>query len=736
MHRVIGHIGILLLVTLSAAAVSAETSLTGEIGVDLKNLSYKTSLSDTALAYSINRSQSDHYLKLLMSGALVNSHFANYSTNLRLSGAYFNSSNDAETRTEYIEPGFRGFYGQVTLLPEKPYPFQVYRSDARLFSLRYEPSNRSDNERLQPELSIVRRYRHDRNSSGAVWQLTPSADVKLLTEYKQENSQASRIYDFGENGDIWVTFIKSPARLGDTVFTVLFDSGLPDTADIEVVNLDSINVNPGFPVLRITDLPPDHTRMVYLFPGRTEIQIASTGLNSYFNIIEVDSNLVIGLKYRDPAAPNDFDQERRAFTGKLTLGSDDRGLRNDLFYEYSDQRESVKDQLTYLHNISNTARYKVSNELNADMLTNIQQNRNRIDTTQVQWNRVLTHSTNLNYLKRKSLSGSVSHMYTNSASHNFNPSLRASDSLSYIENDTLRSTMNSFSGRLTYPSRRWDHRVSIRTNMNLLSDNSGFVNNQYVGELLNSMVLMKLGFEWQPRHNIRYTITSQETPLQNSEENEKTESLRQNSKEIENRFGLTGEKSTALFGDLKINGEYTYRNRWDEVGSDTKSRYKADFLAIRKLKNDYRISLLANQEWEVSGGTAPTIGSGSASKSKTIYKSSYKIDVSAVLHKNFILGADIMIIKQGENLITKYGLSLNAIVPFIKIPVKSVILAESRKLAGQEEQTQLSIETKVSHRIRKISLTLQHVYQKEKLVFETYHASEIQGKISRQFGVL
>jgi len=83
------------LLVLSAAV--GGTELGGEIGIDLKSLAYKTSYSDTSATFAIGRSQSNHYANLFLSGAIVNSHFANYSTNFRLYGTYFNSSTDNAT---------------------------------------------------------------------------------------------------------------------------------------------------------------------------------------------------------------------------------------------------------------------------------------------------------------------------------------------------------------------------------------------------------------------------------------------------------------------------------------------------------------------------------------------------------------------------------------------------------------------------------------------------------------
>lgn len=720
MQRVAGHIGVLLIGLLMISSVAAATELAGEIGIDLKDLTYKTDYSDTSASHSIRRSQSNHYANLLLSGALINSHFANYSTNLKVYGAYFNSSTNDATETEYVKPDLRGFYGQATFLPEKKFPFQIYRSDYDDYAVRYEPNNKTDRERLQPELSVIRRYQNRRESTGAVWQYSPREKVRLLSEVKEEKTRSNRIYDFGENLDVWVTYITSAARPWDTVYTVLLDNQLPNAADIQIVNLDSVNVNPGFPVLNISDMPSNTTQTVYLYPGRTEIQVASTGYNPYFNIFEVDSNFVIAIKYRNPASPNDIDQTRKVFTSRLKVGDDDSRARNSVFYEYSDQSESVQKQSTYLNSLSNQAGYTISDNLKVDGLTSYQTNRTRIDTVSLQWNRVLTHQTTLSYLKRQGLSGSIMHMFARNSSHIANPSLppEAADS----DNDTLSSTSNSILGRLTYPSRKWNHRFDLNTNINMLSDNTGYANNQYSGEVSNSLQLWWGGAKWQPRHSLKYTNSSQKNPSQSSQE-------------IETRFSIIGEKSTSVLGDVRLKSEATYRNRWDDVGTDIKSRYVIDVMMMRKFGTGYRVNLLANQEWEVSGGSAPSL-SGSAASSKTRYKSAYKLDINASPHKDINLTSSIMLIKQGDNSINKYGLSVNSLIPVVKLPLKSVFVGETRKLAGADPRNQYSVETKVSHRIRKISIVIQHVYQWEKLEFETYSVNEIQGKISRQFNVL
>jgi hypothetical protein len=721
MKRHIGHIGFLLMSFLLAATVAAQTELSGEVGVDLKNLSYETLWSDSTSFYTINRGQSNYYMNLFLGGPLVNRHFATYSTSMKLYGAYFRSASDFETVTDNVNPGIGGFFGQVTLLPSRPYPLRVYLSKGRNHPLQYEPNNRSDRDRLQPTLSIIRRYQDDRQSAGAAWQLMPSNDFRLRTEYKQGLVQSERIYDFGEDNDIWVSYIMSPARPWDTVFTVLFGNELPDTVDIVVINRDSILSNPGFPPLIINDLPPDRTQTVYLFPGETEIQIGSRTFNPYYNVLNVDSNMVIAIKYENPAAPNDLDQELKVFTNFLKLGNDNRRVKNETIYEYADRREMVQKQLSFIHNFSNMFRYQMSGAINADAFFSFQENRTRIDTVSLQWNRVMMNQTTLNYFNRRGIAGTLSHVYSRNRSHIANPSLPPSQADS-LANDTLVSTLNSFAGRMTIPTRTLNYRMNLRGNVSLQSDNSGFVNNQYIGEMINSLENRWIGVHWQPMHLLKYGYTAQKNPTKKSND-------------FESKLAVVGTKSTNFLGDIRMKGEYTYRKRWDESASEVRNKYIIDFLLIRRFGPSYRLSLLTNQEWELIGGSAPTVGSGSSSKNKTIRKSMFKIDGSGAPHKNLYLSGNFMIVNQGENSIKKYGFSINTQIPYLKVPIKSLLLIESRKLGSQDPQNQIVFDTKINHRIRKITMVLRYVYRREELIFETYSFHEIQGKISRQFGV-
>ncbi len=694
---------LLTLATTHALAID----LGGDIGIDLDNFRFESSLKDTVRSYSVNRNRSSHFVNLSSSGGLINDHFANYSLSLKLFGTYFSSATDSLSRSDYVKPGLRSLYGQATFLPDKPFPIKIYRGKAQTYTLRYEANNRSDHERLRPSLSIVRRYQSDRTSTGATWQYLPSDKVSLLTELKQELSEVSRIYDFDENLDIWVAMSGSLARPGDSIFTVIFRNELPDSVSIVITHLDSIIANPNFPVIRIDDLPPGSNIMVdSVYIGMNEFQIGSDNFNAYVNNVDVQENLTIVINFRDPATPNDIDQNQRSLTTQLKLGNNGK-IKNETFYEYSDQQESVQKQSNYLHNLSNNAGYQFSRRLNAGFFTGYSHNKNFIDTLSKQVNESFTHQSVINYTRRQGLSSSLSH----SINHN----------VSQFSADTLRSTLQTITGRMTYPVPRWNYRIDVRNNVSLLSDNKGYVNNQYGTDITNSLEFAIKGIRLQPQQQFKYAHNRQEKPDKESQE-------------VEAKFSVIGEAVAPIVGNLRFKGQYEYRNRWDELVSDSKSRYIFDLYVDKKFSPAYKVGFLTTQEVEKFWGTVQA--SGTDIPSRTDQKASYKVDLRAMPHKALSLSASVMIITQGTTSITKYGLSLISVIPKINLPLKSFLIAEVRDLQGIDTQTQLSIETRTSYRIRKISFIFKHVYRRENQIFEKYSVNEIHGKVSRQFDLL
>lgn len=688
------------------ASSSSAYNLMGRIGVDLQTYSFATSLKDTLRAYSATRSRSGHFLDLTFGGPLVTPEFASFLSRVSLNGAYFRSETDVHNQSEYIDPGLRSYFGQLTLFPSRPYPLKLHRSSTENYDLRYEANNRGDKQRLQPELSVVRRYRSEHQETGAGLQVAPSDNFKLMLEFKQEFAEVGRIYDFGEDKDIWVNFNGFRGRPDDSVFSVVFLNATTDTLHITVYNLDSLEQNGDPKTIVIEDFAPGASAIDSLYLGRNHFSFQSPAFNALEGTFDVQEHLKVEIEYRDPVTPNDIDQERNAFTGRLKLGGGG-ALQNETYLERAEQTEEVQKQVITITNFSNNAKYKPSRNLDITMLTTYLNDKTIVDTLAPQLTEAFTHQSRASYSPRTGLSGSILHSYSTSSA--------------IVDVDTLTSDMNMVNVRLSYPSSRWNHRVDVKGNVSFLSDNSGYANNLYASDITNTFAVRRYGTLLKPKHQFKVAKNIQENPNKISNE-------------IESKSTLIAELPRfRLLGDMRMRGEHSYRKRSDEVGSDTKTRYILEGTLRRKFGNGYRLTVMAVNEWEKFGGSAPS--GGTTEPKPMVHKASYKIDLQGEPIEDLIVQANVMLISQTGTSIKKFGLSLLGDLPLINIPIKSFLLYETRDLANLPRQTQTTIETKTNFRVRKITLILKHAYRHENQLFESYSVNEFAAEIARNFDV-
>lgn len=697
----------IVITTLPLTLLAQSNKMSGELGIDLLNYKYVSDIKNSPLSYSINRIRSGHYLGLSLAGPLGNSHFANYSSRVKMSGIYFDSKTDNSNSSSYVNPQLSTFYGQATFLPEKPYPLKLYVSKSKDYPLKYEASNRTDRQRLQPELSIVRRYQGDRSSVGGMLQITPSDKISIMSELKQEKSESNRIYDFGEQLDIWVDFIGFDASLGDTAFMTTIKNDLPDSVIFIATYLDTLLDLSVDTIIIIDTIAPGMNAFTQLFLGDNRIEFQAPNFNSYSDIYTVNQTLLITATFRDPAVPNDTKQETNSFTTVVKLGGEGK-LTSQSYFEINNQKEAIQKQTTSLTNFSNDLKYLHSRELSTGMLTTYSKNESEVGIISSQTATAMSHQTTVNYQKRRGLSAAFMH----SIAHN----------TSEVGQQTLISDMNLLSSRISYPFKKYRYEVEMKSNAILNSDNTDYVNNQYSTEFINKAEFQLAGITSQPRHEFKYATNTQKNPDQQSQE-------------IETKFKLDNKFYSKLAGELQIKTSYSFRNRWNKKSSDTKNRYIFQVMIIKKLGKAYRLSFMSNNEWEMYGGWIDAGGTKLEVDKPTEKKDNYKFDIQAVLSDNLTLGVNMMIIVQGATSIKKYGFSMIANVPKINLPIKSFVLAETRDLEGLDRQTQFSIETKTNYRIRQINLVLKHVYRKETQLFEKYSINEIRGTIYRNFDV-
>ncbi len=702
MLKIFVHIGSLILFSaLVAVGVSAQVALNGELGVDFENFGFASDLKDTVRYSESSRNSTSHFLNLFSTGPLGTDRFAAYSSRVKLSGIYFKSTSNNEKESDYINPEISIFNGSTTLFPKRSYPLKVYYSRDKNYPLRLEENNKSNQSRLRPTLSVTRRYENDLTSRGSQFQFFPNESWNIVSEYKNEQTKASRIYDFSENNDIWIQSYRTEGRPWDSVFSVSFLNDTKDSISITVVNLDSLYGN-GNPLTVIFDnIPPLHSVAALLPQGLIEVNVDSRRYNPHTFQAEIDGHFSFGVVYEDPEAPNDLDQERTVFSSNAKYKSNGK-FENESYLEYSDQKEAYQNQTTYLTNMSNIANYKFSKDLILDILTNYSKDQTIIVNTSTQKNSSLMNQTTLSYKKRRGIAANFIHAY------NRNKSEVEVDSTT-----STASTMNNFLSQITMPFNKYNYRIDFKNSATLLSDDNDLVNNQYSSEIINAMSMMFKGIEVRPSMLFKYVYTYLENPDQTSTQ-------------IETKFTLDNHKYTKTFGDIRLKGEYTYRTR------DKKDKYFLDMSVIKKFGKTYKLSLLSTQEWASYGG--PTIGGRATRPSE--YKSSYRVDIKYTPSINVNLGSNYMIISQKGTKIQKFGANLIVIIPKLDMPVKSFVLAEFRDLEGRPRQSQFTMETKISYQIRKISLILSHSYKFENQLFVDHSSHEVMARISRQFNVL
>lgn len=693
-----------------AGALTASSAfglgMNGRLGLDLQTYSFGSSLKDTVRTYSTTRSRSAHFLDLSLGGAVITPAFAGFLTRASVYGVFFSSSTDIASKSEYINPDLQSYFAQMTLLPSRPFPLKLHHSSSTNYDLRFERNNRSDYQRLQPELSVVRRYETSMEESGASWQLSPSDKISILAEYKEEFIVANRIYDFGEDKDIWVNVSGVRGRPTDSVFSVVFTNATTDLMTITVYNLDSLDNNDDPHTIVIEDLEPGRDAIDSLYAGRNHFSFQSRAFNPLSGTIDVSEHLRVKVEYRDPATPNDIDQERKSYTSRMKLGGDGK-LQNESYFEHSKLSEAVQKQDLTSTNISNTLTYRPFRAFNVTMLTTFSDNETLIDTLVPQLAESWLHQTSIGFARPRSWSLSGLHSISRSTS--------------IVSNDTLSSDMQTITGRIGYPSKRWSHRVDVKVNATFLSDNGGYVNNKYTSDIINTAVYKYRLITFEPKHQFKLGSNIQENPDSDS-------------KEVDSRTSLTSKlPASKRFGDVIVRTTHEYRKRSDDAGSDTKSKMIFDISLRQKFENGFRLTMMATNEWESFGGSAPVGGNQEAAE--TIHKSSYKVGLQGEVYDGLSAQADIMLISQSGTSIKKIGLSLLGDIPKLGIPIKTFLMQEFRNLAGAPQQTQLSIETKTNFRIRQITFILVHSYKRENQLFETFSSHELQVRLSRSFDV-
>jgi len=686
--------------SLFSGQAMAQTSLTGEIGVDLQNYIFDKALKDTSFDYSVNRSLTNHYLDTRLAGPLITQNLAAYSARTLVYGTYTRVTSDDGNSGLYIKPNLRAYNTSLTLFPSRPYPLMLYMSKSLDHSIRYEPNNRSDIERVAPELAVIRRYETELRSRGGRWNSSLSEHVNVTAEYKQDGMQVNRNYDLDENLNIWVAF------------TTLLIDPTSETHTIDVRNnISDDMVTLYIDYILIDSLAAGESFTVEVDSGYHNLDFVPRKYKSYSSRVQVRGDMIWDIIYNPPPTPNDLDQTTTAATGSIRI-EDARGLNNETYYGYSDITEKNQNLITYMNNFSNTADYAISSNADLQLMTTYNQNQTTIDTISSQLAKSFSHQSTLGFGRKRGSSMLFSHMFTRMASD--------------IGSSHLRSNTNVFTNQNRIPFGWHNYQLDVKNMVTLVSDNSGYQSDQYGTDITNGFVFRIGQAVFNPRNQTKYTYNKLKNPDGSSNELENIASLTSNIPDM------------GVFGKLRAKGEFGWRRKTNELGDDIRRKMILDITLERRFLTHYKISIGTTQQKEMYSGSTPTPGQNTDQRNparEDQLTQSYKVSAQLSPFADFVLGADYMLLSQNSADINKFTVSLNATIPWLKIPLKSYLTSQRRKLEGLPDQTQILSETKLSYRFRQITLTLSHSYTSEDIMNEKYEFQEIIGKVSRFFSV-
>ena len=156
---------------------------------------------------------------------------------------------------------------------------------------------------------MVRRYGSTVTSTGGRWRLAAAEGVDFSTEYKDEQTEILRRYDFGEDEDIWVDF--TPLRS---------DPASP-TAHVEITNtIESDTVLVFIDLLSLADWGPGNRWRQISTRASTRLNSSRSISNPLRTTIDVTSDMLWKIIHNPPAGGKDVRRSMTGTTGALKLG--------------------------------------------------------------------------------------------------------------------------------------------------------------------------------------------------------------------------------------------------------------------------------------------------------------------------------------------------------------------------------------------------------------------------------
>jgi hypothetical protein len=562
-------------------------------------------------------------------------------------------------------------------------------------NVRYEAANRSETETLDAGLAVVRRYATVNSETGALWRWALRSDLEVGAEVKTTANETTRQYDFDENRNIWVDFLTVSPGVAP-YYNVEVVNTIPDRDVLVYVDFAFADTVKAGGILQLV-----------VEEGPRDIDFVPVGLNSLSQRLVMSNDMQWTIFFNDPPGSKDMDQRNNIMTGRLKYGRDS-AFKTDAYFEYNDGTEEVQDMVTSLQTFNNLATYDLSPTANLSSLTTFSSNLTDVGVVSHQVSDMFLQQTTGKWRRNRGLSTMLSHAFSKMSSD--------------TGTDLVKSTNNIFTGNALYPTHWNRHEVGLRVIGNFLSNNKDYTNNMASAELGNTLHFRTAAIRWQPKHALKSTKGVSKNPDGSNTE-------------LDSKFIIDGDRPDLwVLGNVRVKGQYDWRRKISEKGTDVKNRYFLELGINKKFNRRYKLMTSVSVDNE-SYDLTPTDDTIEIPQKDPETRSSMRIDLQAIPVDGVDIGLNGMWISTNQSKIKKYSATLKVIIPLINLPIRSYVIKEYREMEGTRPQELLQMETKISYNFRNIGLVISHRLTDETLITEHYVYSEFLGKVSRNFDI-
>ncbi|MEE9552688.1 MAG: hypothetical protein V3W18_00210 [candidate division Zixibacteria bacterium] len=690
-----------LILAFQSGVVYSKTDLSGRLGIDFENQSFKTSIKDPFLDYVVQRNLSNHFLSLNASGPVYKDNFASFTLSTRIDGSFYSVKSSDDFKSKYFTPRLNSYDASIFFLPFKPYSLALNINKYEKKAIRYEPSNRTETEVISPELAVVRRYQSKIQSYKSKFRATISRFFNFNVEYNNSVTEKERGYDFNEDRNIWVSFAEIMGYPASEMDTITVSNLIKDDSTMLYIDYALIDtIRPGEKITVVVD------------SGYHDVDIVPFFYNPYSNRVHVQRKMEWEIIYIQPAGVRDTKQDKDSFVSSLDfIGSEN--IENVSTFSYTSSFDEALRLDNELESFSNNFRYKFSRMGNISTETSINKNKTTIDTVSSRVNKTIMQKSAINWARRNGISTMFSHTYTRLNSK--------------VNNRPFSNSIHNVASSIGYPIKRFHYFIDVKNDMLNQSDNTGYALNRFSTKISHAFDFQISRILFEPKNQTKIQFDRQKNP-----ENKR--------REFENRFSLNSTVlKIPLAGRVVSKGEYQWRKRYLESGDEITKEYRLSISTTRVFNNKYKLGLTSSLRKETFGGSSPIPGKNPDQNSparETQKGFSYGVIVEAAPVSDLSITGNVFVSKQNSTTAINYGMMISLKLPKLNIPLKTMINGQSRGLEGLPSQTQLIWESETSYRFRQIVFVLRHEYRNESLLREDYGYHEIIGKISRNFSIL